>query len=119
MIVPVELLNSIFIFYVDKNVHPHKENNFFSDESSSPAGDSSPAMVDDHQNRTVAPPFNLKEAMNTSFNYFHNTKFQIGSSVMCHIFNAFPIGVSITKVEEARFGNSMFVVLFGRYNMHG
>ena len=109
MIVPIELVNSIFVYNVDKNKHPHKERSCDDDETS-------PSLEchSDEQNRSAnTPPFNLNDAMNTSFHYFHNSKFKIGAQTMTHTFVAFPLGVSISKIEESRFGNSLFVVLFG------
>ncbi|KAG2381276.1 hypothetical protein C9374_006265 [Naegleria lovaniensis] len=110
MIVPIELLNSVFIYYVDKNKHPHKEKQ--DDDDTSSSSPSLETSSDDQPRLSITPPFNLNDAMNTSFHYFHNSKFKIGSSVMAHTFNAFPLGVSISKIEESRFGNSLFVVLF-------
>ena len=105
MIVPFELLNSVFIYNVDKNKYPHREKK---DDDDDP-------VLENPENvgTTIYPPFNLNDAMNSSFHYFHNSKFKVGNSVMAHSFHAFPLGVSISKIEESRFGNSLFVVLFG------
>lgn len=120
MTTPIELLNSVFIYYVDKNKYPHKE---IIDEDDSPL---SPTSVEEGSSSSPSggalnrsgsaspPPFNLIEVMNTSFHYFHNSKFKIGNSLMVHSYCAFPVGVSISKIEEGRFGNSLFVILFGR-----
>ena len=127
MATPIESLNSVFVYYVDKNTYPHKEIIDDDESPSSPTiaieeggggsslSSSSSSAALNRSGSASPPPFNLTEVMNTSYPYFHNSKFQIGSSLMVHSYSSFPVGVSISKIEEGRFGNSLFVVLFGRF----